>query len=145
MSMSDSVERKEKKDIQKLAHPAIGEIYCLNEAEARRTLHEICTDKLYFQEGISILPEGFHIPTDFFSAVVSCPFSRSLLYGDRSGTKVATSPPTRIGTLGISARSCCKKENSRFWLLSSNERMISKKEDTSAPNIKAQEKLRLFN
>jgi predicted RNA methylase len=56
MSMSDSVERKEKKAIQKVAHPAIGEIYCLNEAEARGTLHEICTDKLYFQEGISILP-----------------------------------------------------------------------------------------
>jgi FkbM family methyltransferase len=56
MSMSDSVERKEKKAIQKIAHPAIGEIYCLNEAEARGTLHEICTDKLYFQEGVSISP-----------------------------------------------------------------------------------------
>ena len=54
--MSDSFEGKEKKAIQKIAHPAIGEIYCLNEAEARVTLHEICTDKLYFQEGISILP-----------------------------------------------------------------------------------------
>jgi hypothetical protein len=30
-------------------------MYCLNEAEARGTFHEICTDKLYFQEGISIL------------------------------------------------------------------------------------------
>ena len=50
----------------------------------------------------------------------------AVLYGDRSGTKVATSPPTRIGTVGISARSCGKKENSRFWLLSSNERMIVK-------------------
>ena len=56
MSMSDSVERKEKKAIRKIAHPAIGEIYCLNEAEARGTLHEICTDRLYFQEGVSILP-----------------------------------------------------------------------------------------
>jgi nonribosomal peptide synthetase DhbF len=56
MSMSDSVERREEKAIQKIAHPAIGEIYCLNEAEARGTLHEICTDKLYFQEGVSILP-----------------------------------------------------------------------------------------
>jgi glyine---[glycyl-carrier protein] ligase len=54
MSMSDSVERKEKKAIRKIAHPAIGEIYCLNEAEARGTLHEICTDKLYFREGVSI-------------------------------------------------------------------------------------------
>ena len=56
MSMSDSVERKEKKAIQKIAHPAIGEIYCLNEAEARGTLHEICIDKLYFQEEVSISP-----------------------------------------------------------------------------------------
>jgi nonribosomal peptide synthetase DhbF len=56
MSMSDSVERREEKAIQKITHPAIGEIYCLNEAEARGTLHEICTDKLYFQEGVSILP-----------------------------------------------------------------------------------------
>jgi FkbM family methyltransferase len=54
MSMSDSVERKEKKAIRKIAHPAIGEIYCLNETEARGTLHEICTDKLYFREGVSI-------------------------------------------------------------------------------------------
>jgi FkbM family methyltransferase len=56
MSMSDSIERKEKKAIRKIAHPAIGEIHCLNEAEARGTLHEICTDKLYFQEGVSISP-----------------------------------------------------------------------------------------
>jgi nonribosomal peptide synthetase DhbF len=56
MSMSDFVERREEKAIQKIAHPAIGEIYCLNEAEARGTLHEICTDRLYFQEGVSILP-----------------------------------------------------------------------------------------
>ena len=56
MSMSDFVERREEKAIQKIAYPAIGEIYCLNEAEARGTLHEICTDRLYFQEGVSILP-----------------------------------------------------------------------------------------
>jgi FkbM family methyltransferase len=56
MSMSNSVERKEQKAIRKIAHPAIGEIYCLNEAEARGTLREICTDKLYFQEGVSISP-----------------------------------------------------------------------------------------
>jgi FkbM family methyltransferase len=56
MSMPNSVERKEQKAIRKIAHPAIGEIYCLNEAEARGTLHEICTDQLYFQEGVSILP-----------------------------------------------------------------------------------------
>jgi FkbM family methyltransferase len=52
----DSVERKEKEPIRRIAHPAIGEIYCLNEPEARVTLHEIWDDKLYFQEGISILP-----------------------------------------------------------------------------------------
>ena len=56
MSKFDSVERKEKKPIRKIAHPAIGEIYCLNEPEARGTLHEIWDDKLYFQEGVSILP-----------------------------------------------------------------------------------------
>src|SRR6267378_6461606 len=56
MSMSDSVERKEEEAIRKIAHPAIGEIYCLNESEARGTLHEIWDDKLYFQEGVSILP-----------------------------------------------------------------------------------------
>src|SRR6266478_3750729 len=55
MSKLDSVERKEKEPIRKIAHPAIGEIYCLNE-EARGTLHEIWDDKLYFQEGVSILP-----------------------------------------------------------------------------------------
>jgi hypothetical protein len=34
MSISDSLERKEKKAMRKIAHPAIGEISCLNEAEA---------------------------------------------------------------------------------------------------------------
>lgn len=42
--------------MSKIAHPAIGEIYCLNEPEARGTLHEIWDDKLYFQEGVSIVP-----------------------------------------------------------------------------------------
>ena len=56
MSKSDSLERKKKEPIRKIAHPAIGEIYCLNEPEARGTLHEIWDDKLYFQEGASILP-----------------------------------------------------------------------------------------
>ena len=56
MRKLDSAERKEKEPIRKIAHPAIGEIYCLNEAEARGTLHEICTDKLYFQEEVSISP-----------------------------------------------------------------------------------------
>jgi len=56
MSTSDSVSRKEEKAIQKITHAPIGEIYCLNEAEARATLYEICTARLYFQEGVSILP-----------------------------------------------------------------------------------------
>jgi phthiocerol/phenolphthiocerol synthesis type-I polyketide synthase E len=56
VSKLDSVEREEKETVRKIAHPAIGEIYCLNEPEARATLHEIWDDKLYFQEGISILP-----------------------------------------------------------------------------------------
>jgi 2-polyprenyl-3-methyl-5-hydroxy-6-metoxy-1,4-benzoquinol methylase len=50
------LKEKKRKAIRKIAHPAIGEIYCRNEAEARGTLHEICTDKLYFQEGVSISP-----------------------------------------------------------------------------------------
>jgi phthiocerol/phenolphthiocerol synthesis type-I polyketide synthase E len=56
VSKLDSLEKEEKETIRKIAHPAIGEIYCLNEPEARSTLHEIWDDKLYFQEGISILP-----------------------------------------------------------------------------------------
>ena len=47
---------KEKEGIRKITHPVIGEIYCINEGEARATLHEIFVDKLYFQEGVSILP-----------------------------------------------------------------------------------------
>jgi hypothetical protein len=74
MSMSDSVERKEEKPIQKIAHPTIGEIYCLNEAEARGTLHEICTDKLYFQEGVYISPGD--IVFDVGATLVSLPCAR---------------------------------------------------------------------
>jgi FkbM family methyltransferase len=56
MKRLHSLEGKEKQAIRKVAHPAIGEIYCLNEGETRVTLHEIFVDKLYLQEGISILP-----------------------------------------------------------------------------------------
>jgi FkbM family methyltransferase len=56
MNRLHSLEGKEKQAIRKIAHPAIGEIYCINEGEARATLHEIFVDKLYFQEGVSILP-----------------------------------------------------------------------------------------
>ena len=56
MNRLHSLEGKEKQAIRKIAHPAIGEIYCINEGETRATLHEIFVDKLYFQEGISILP-----------------------------------------------------------------------------------------
>jgi FkbM family methyltransferase len=56
MSKLDSVERREKVPFRKITHRAIGEIYCLNEPEARGTLHEIWDDKLYSREGVSILP-----------------------------------------------------------------------------------------
>ena len=56
MSTSHSVEGKAKQTIRKITHPTIGEIYCLNEPEARATLDEIFVDKLYLQEGISISP-----------------------------------------------------------------------------------------
>jgi 31-O-methyltransferase len=56
MSQLDSAERKQKEPFRKIAHPATGEIYYLNEPEARGTLREIWDDKLYFQEGVSILP-----------------------------------------------------------------------------------------
>jgi FkbM family methyltransferase len=56
MSTSHSVEGKAKQAIRKITHPAIGEIYSLNEPEARATLYEIFVEKLYLQEGISILP-----------------------------------------------------------------------------------------
>ena len=56
MSKLNSVEGKAQEPIRKIAHPAIGEIYCLNEPEARATLHETWDDKLYFREGVSILP-----------------------------------------------------------------------------------------
>jgi FkbM family methyltransferase len=56
MNTLPSLAGKEKQAIRKLAHPAIGEIYCINEGEARATLHEIFVDRLYFQEGVSISP-----------------------------------------------------------------------------------------
>jgi len=56
MNRSQSFEEKEKEAIRKIAHPAIGEIYCINEGEARATLHEIFVDKLYLQGRVSILP-----------------------------------------------------------------------------------------
>jgi FkbM family methyltransferase len=56
MSQLDSVGIKQPEPFRKIAHPAIGEIYYLNEPEARGTLQEIWDDKLYFQEGVSILP-----------------------------------------------------------------------------------------
>src|SRR6516162_5539685 len=56
MNKLHSPEGKAKQTIRKIANPAIGEIYCLNEGEARATVHEICVDKLYFQEGVCILP-----------------------------------------------------------------------------------------
>jgi FkbM family methyltransferase len=57
MNRLQSLEGKEKEAIRKIAHPAIGEIYCINEGEARATLHEVFVDKLYFQEGVSILAD----------------------------------------------------------------------------------------
>ena len=57
MSKMHSLERKDKEAIRKVSHPTIGEIYCLNEPEARATLHEVWEDKVYFQEGISISPD----------------------------------------------------------------------------------------
>ncbi|MBV8276639.1 MAG: FkbM family methyltransferase [Verrucomicrobia bacterium] len=54
MNRLHSIERKEKQAIHKIAYPAIGEIYCINEGVTRATLHEIFVDKLYFQEGVAI-------------------------------------------------------------------------------------------
>ena len=56
MNRLQSLDGKEKEAIRRIAHPAIGEIYCINEGVARATLHEIFVDKLYFQEGVSISP-----------------------------------------------------------------------------------------
>ena len=56
MNRLPSLEGKEKETIHKIVHPAIGEIYCINEVEARATLHEIFVEKLYFQGGVSISP-----------------------------------------------------------------------------------------
>jgi FkbM family methyltransferase len=55
MNRLHPLEGKEKEAIRKIAHPAVGEIYCINEGATRATLHEIFVDKLYFQEGVSIL------------------------------------------------------------------------------------------
>ena len=56
MSKFNSTKGKEQETIRKIAHPALGEIYCLNEPETRMVLDEIFVDKLYFREGVSILP-----------------------------------------------------------------------------------------
>jgi len=56
MSKFNSTKGIEQETIRKIAHPALGEIYCLNEPETRMVLDEIFVDKLYFREGIFILP-----------------------------------------------------------------------------------------
>jgi hypothetical protein len=43
------LKEKTKEGIRKISHPALGEIYFLNEMETRITLDEILVDKLYFQ------------------------------------------------------------------------------------------------
>jgi FkbM family methyltransferase len=53
MNKLDSVNTQHKEST-KISHPAIGEIFCLNEPEARATVHEIWIDELYLQAGISI-------------------------------------------------------------------------------------------
>ena len=53
MNKLNSVNTKYKEST-KISHPAIGELYCLNEPEARATVHEIWIDELYLQAGISI-------------------------------------------------------------------------------------------
>lgn len=54
MNKMDSINRPYKETTFKISHPAIGEIYCLNEREARATVHEIWIDELYLKAGISI-------------------------------------------------------------------------------------------
>ena len=56
MNKLQSLEGKEKEAIRKIVHPAIGEIYCINEGVARATLHEIFVEKLYLRQGMSIFP-----------------------------------------------------------------------------------------
>ena len=56
MNRLQSLDGKEKEAIRRIAHPAIGEIYCINEGAARATLHEIFVDKLYSQGGVSFYP-----------------------------------------------------------------------------------------
>jgi FkbM family methyltransferase len=52
--MNAPAKAENKESIAKIFHPTIGEIYCLNESDARATLHEICDDRLYLQAGVSI-------------------------------------------------------------------------------------------
>ncbi|MBV8212044.1 MAG: FkbM family methyltransferase [Verrucomicrobia bacterium] len=54
MNKLDSVNTQHKQLSVKISHAAIGEIYCLNEMEARATVHEVWIDELYLQAGISI-------------------------------------------------------------------------------------------
>ena len=54
MNNLDFVNPPHKESTVKISHPAIGEIYCLNEPEARATVREIWIDDLYLQEGISL-------------------------------------------------------------------------------------------
>ena len=54
MNELDSAILENKQSTYQVSHPAIGEIYCLNAAEARAILHEICDDRLYLQSGVSI-------------------------------------------------------------------------------------------
>src|SRR5260221_2295875 len=54
MNKMDSINTQYKESTLKISHPAIGEIYCLNEPEARATVHEIWIDELYLKAGISI-------------------------------------------------------------------------------------------
>jgi hypothetical protein len=56
MNKIDSINTQYKESTFKIAHPAIGDLYCGNVMEAQGILHEICEDKLYFQSGISVSP-----------------------------------------------------------------------------------------
>jgi FkbM family methyltransferase len=56
MKTSDSDKKQRSKSTCKIYHPAIGELYCLSAPEARVTLHEVCEENAYLQEGISISP-----------------------------------------------------------------------------------------
>jgi FkbM family methyltransferase len=56
MKTSDSDKKQRAESTCKVYHPAIGELYCLSAPEARVTLHEVCEENVYLQEGISISP-----------------------------------------------------------------------------------------